>query len=198
MTLTLHGLVYYLIKYLLFYLLYFLAVLGFKLARQALYHLSHVPTPFSFNYILNRISQFCPGLRSFYLHFSNSWDDKHSPLCPAYWLRWCLANFYLGSTSNHGLLNLYLPSSLDYKCEPLHLALLSVIFSWKDWLYIFGKNTTERRHHSTSSYGVHIDMAYLDLLDSKNIFSIYPFFEARSDGVCFLVLFPLLQKYLSF
>jgi hypothetical protein len=42
-------------------------VLGFKLvlARQALYHLSHAPSPFlHFSYFSARVSHFCIGLTS--------------------------------------------------------------------------------------------------------------------------------------
>jgi hypothetical protein len=31
------------------------------LVRQALFHLSHTPSPFCFNYFSDRVSHFCPG-----------------------------------------------------------------------------------------------------------------------------------------
>jgi hypothetical protein len=34
------------------------------LARQALYHLSHVPSPFQFSYFSDRVSHFSPWLAS--------------------------------------------------------------------------------------------------------------------------------------
>jgi hypothetical protein len=40
---------------------------------------------------------------------------------PCYWLRWSLANFLLGHTSNYDPLDLHLPSSYNYRSEPLQL-----------------------------------------------------------------------------
>jgi hypothetical protein len=33
---------------------------GFMIARQVLYHTTHVPSPFSFSHYWNRVSNFCP------------------------------------------------------------------------------------------------------------------------------------------
>jgi hypothetical protein len=40
---------------------------------------------------------------------------------PSHWLKWGLTNFLLRLASNHNPLDLCLPSSQDYKYEPLHL-----------------------------------------------------------------------------
>jgi hypothetical protein len=43
---------------------------------------------------------FCPGLSSDshppIYGLLHSWDERHMPPCPAYWLRWNLTNFYPG------------------------------------------------------------------------------------------------------
>jgi hypothetical protein len=54
------------------------------LVWQVLYHFSHVPSPFCFGYFWDRVLNLCPGwswLRSFYLCFLHSWDDRHEALC---------------------------------------------------------------------------------------------------------------------
>jgi hypothetical protein len=58
-----------------------LTVLGFMLARQVLYHLSHTPKAlFSFGYFSERIFHFCLGLKQSYsLCLSYSWDDRCIP-----------------------------------------------------------------------------------------------------------------------
>jgi hypothetical protein len=67
-----------------------LVVLGFKttcLARQVLYHLSHATSSFCFDYLEMIGSHFTPGWpisSSSYLHFQHSWDDRYTPLCPAF------------------------------------------------------------------------------------------------------------------
>jgi hypothetical protein len=53
-----------------------------------------------------------------------SWDCRHEPPFPAYWL-WCLPR----PASNYNPPNLCLSSNWDYRCEPLHLAFF--FFFWQ-------------------------------------------------------------------
>jgi hypothetical protein len=81
--------------------IYLLAVLGFEL--RALYwqywglnwgsyvcqagSLPLEALPFCCGYFVNRVLHLCqeqPGLRSSYLCFPCSWDDRHVSLCPAF------------------------------------------------------------------------------------------------------------------
>jgi hypothetical protein len=51
---------------------YWIWTQGFELAKQALYHLSHISSPFGFGYFGDRLSLFCPcclGLWSSYVKF---------------------------------------------------------------------------------------------------------------------------------
>jgi hypothetical protein len=63
-----------------------------------------------------------PGLPSFYLCLSHSWDDKRTPPLPACLLRRDLANFLVGLALNCGPPNLSLTSSWDSRHQPLCLA----------------------------------------------------------------------------
>jgi hypothetical protein len=102
-------------------------VLGFELRAMPL--LDRCSTPwampqhFCFSYFLNGISLLCPGWpgpQSCYLSVLCKWDDRCTPLCPAfYWLIWGLTNFLPRLALNHDPPNLYLLSSWDYRCEPL-------------------------------------------------------------------------------
>jgi hypothetical protein len=61
----------------------FFEVLGFELASQGLYHLSHIPGPFSLGYFSDRVSCFLPGAglgpQSSYLCFLCNWDYTTMP-----------------------------------------------------------------------------------------------------------------------
>jgi hypothetical protein len=58
------------------------------LARQALYHFSHAPSPFCFRCFFNRVSRLCPGWPRWrykdIVGLLCSWDDSHAPTCPAF------------------------------------------------------------------------------------------------------------------
>jgi hypothetical protein len=65
-------------------------------ARQALYYWSHTPALLYF--FSNRVSCFCAPL-AWTTIFVHSWNDRHIPPCPTYWLKWCLTNFLPGLAS---------------------------------------------------------------------------------------------------
>jgi hypothetical protein len=63
-----------------------------------------------------------------YLCFPHSWDDKHVPPGPAFFVD--IGSHFLPRLSSSCYSpNLHLPSRWDYRCEPLHLAsrLLSIL-----------------------------------------------------------------------
>jgi hypothetical protein len=66
-----------------------------------------LPALFCFNYILGRVSRFCPGLApdpdppTYSLHVAG--PQVHA-ITPIYWLRWGLVNFLPGLASNRDAL----------------------------------------------------------------------------------------------
>jgi hypothetical protein len=83
----------------------------FLLARQVLYHLSHVPSSFWFRCFFNRVLCLCPswpGLWSSYSVFLLSWDGRYMPLhLGFYWLGWGLVNLLFRLASNHNSSDLH-------------------------------------------------------------------------------------------
>jgi hypothetical protein len=79
-------------------------LLGFELlvlalAIQLLYHLSHALSPFLLQLFFRAVAGlFAPAGLDHNPPTSglpHSWDHKHAPQIPAYWLRWELTNFLL-------------------------------------------------------------------------------------------------------
>jgi hypothetical protein len=50
-------------------------------------------------------------------------SQGHEPSCPAYLLRWGLANFLPGLALNRSPLDFHFLKNRDYSCEPLHLVI---------------------------------------------------------------------------
>jgi hypothetical protein len=70
---------------------------GLILTRQALSYLSHIPRTFCFTYFPNSL-EFISRLRSSYLCFPCSWDNRHTPSFLL--VEWGLMNFLPGPASN--------------------------------------------------------------------------------------------------
>jgi hypothetical protein len=87
-----------------------LVVLGFELLRALCLLLvlalllELCPQPFFLYYFFNRVSHLCwdqPRLQFSYLCFLHSCNDRHAPVCPAfYWLTWGLMHFFPRLASN--------------------------------------------------------------------------------------------------
>jgi hypothetical protein len=97
------------------------------LARQVLYHLSHILSLshfFCFSYFSGRSLLFCLDLASDHdspIYTSLIADDRHVPPYLSHLLRWDLANFLPKLALIHSLPNLCLTNSWDYMSDPLNL-----------------------------------------------------------------------------
>jgi hypothetical protein len=108
-----------------------LEVIGFKLVRQALYHLGNASSPFCFSYFSDSVLCFAWagfGQLCSYLCLLPSWDCRYAPQCSAYLLKWVLNNFLLVLASNHNPSDLYLLNRWGHRHELLYLALTSLHF----------------------------------------------------------------------
>jgi hypothetical protein len=95
------------------------------LARQRLCHLNLTPSPFCFGFCFEIGANLIPGLawpRSSYLYFLCSWDDRCSPLWPAF-IVWDGGSviFFAWAVWNCDSPNFHLPHWLNYRCELLYL-----------------------------------------------------------------------------
>jgi hypothetical protein len=79
-------------------------------------------------YFSGRVSDLCPGWSGqwpSYLCFLYSWGDTCVPPHPATGWDRVLLTFCSGWPQNHNPSDLCLPRSWDYRCESLHLVLIS-------------------------------------------------------------------------
>jgi hypothetical protein len=124
--------------------IFFLAVL---LARQLLFLLNLTTSQFCSGYFWDRVSLFLQAKLdhdpTIYAPHYN-WDDRHALPCPAiFLLKWGLKYFLPGLIWTCDLLNLSLPSSKDYRNEPVMEGVL--YFLLNGWCYCSVYTTSPHR-----------------------------------------------------
>jgi hypothetical protein len=116
-----------------FILFYFLVLLGIELIASHLLGRHTVtwailPVPFA-------LVPDQPRPQSSYLYLPCSWNDRHLPLLPAYFLKWGLVNFFPCLALDQDPPHLCLPCNWDYRCEPPWPTLVWTFLKYQIYVY---------------------------------------------------------------